>query len=498
MKKLLIPLLIVISVVSCKNETKTQNFFNEGEVTITGKIQNYSPDKDSINEVSFIYSNLLDFDIQNKAVAKINDNGSFSTKFTISNPQVIFFYFDNSGEVYVEPNTTLNLDFNSRTASNLEFEKSFVFNGDLKKENEDLRHYKTTVTFDRTSFYKKFNALKTPKEAFKLIDSTYSIETKKSENFLTENNLSDNISNWIELESKLNPISDLLSYAIFSFRPNDKNKNFNDHFPKEYLEEINNIPLINEESFVNTEIYSFLPNYYNAYLRTSIHSQTKDWKKVDSVLYTDKKYAFKNNPEFFKILLFDKLSNQLKNNDTLFYHKNEKLITTTFKDTKYENAIKDKLVLVRELIKNPNLPENSQLLSLNTNNADDIFSEIVKNANGKVIYIDNWATWCGPCKAEFKESTPKLKNKFKDDIEFVYLCHQSDKNQYKPTIAQYQIEGKHYFMNEEQTKNLTKLLNIRGFPNYTIVDKNGKIVKSGFEYRPSREETHKILTSLIQ
>ena len=48
-------------------------------------------------------------------------------------------------------------------------------------------------------------------------------------------------------------------------------------------------------------------------------------------------------------------------------------------------------------------------------------TEIINTHKGKVIYIDFWASWCGPCKAKMPASV-KLHEKFKgEDIVLVYL-----------------------------------------------------------------------------
>nr|WP_262496597.1 thioredoxin-like domain-containing protein [Nonlabens ulvanivorans] len=119
------------------------------------------------------------------------------------------------------------------------------------------------------------------------------------------------------------------------------------------------------------------------------------------------------------------------------------------------------------------------------------------NANGKVIYIDNWATWCGPCKSEFKNASPALHEKFKDDVEFVYLCHQSKETGYLPSISKFKIAGKHYFLKEDQSRPIFKQINLEGFPTYTIINKNGDIVLSDYIHRPSYAKTSEILTGLI-
>ena len=191
------------------------------------------------------------------------------------------------------------------------------------------------------------------------------------------------------------------------------------------------------------------------------------------------------------------MNNAFKNNDTLFYSKNNELIEKTFQKTRYEEAIKNKYVAVKELLENPKLPKNSELLEFQTSSAEDMLKEIIDNAEGKLIYVDNWATWCGPCRSEFKEATPKFKAKYKDEIEFVYLCHQSQESNYKPTIAQYQIEGKHYFLNNNQTQEIQKTLNINGYPTYNIISQKGEIIKTGNEFRPSNALTYTVIDSLL-
>lgn len=46
---------------------------------------------------------------------------------------------------------------------------------------------------------------------------------------------------------------------------------------------------------------------------------------------------------------------------------------------------------------------------------------------GKVVFINFWATWCPPCRAEMP-SLNALYNKFKDDDRFVFLFINEDEN----------------------------------------------------------------------
>jgi len=160
------------------------------------------------------------------------------------------------------------------------------------------------------------------------------------------------------------------------------------------------------------------------------------------------------------------------------------------KNNKISNSNKNETSIIET-------PEDIELLTFNTDDPTQFIDEIIANANGKVIYIDNWATWCGPCKSEFKNASPKLHEKFKNDVEFVYLCHNSKEANYVPSILKYQVTGKHYFLEDRQSRSIAEQINLEGFPTYTIINKKGEIILSDYIHRPSYPKTTGILTGLI-
>lgn len=52
--------------------------------------------------------------------------------------------------------------------------------------------------------------------------------------------------------------------------------------------------------------------------------------------------------------------------------------------------------------------------------------------------------------------------------------------------------GKHYFLSKNESDELSEILDIKGYPNYVLIDKNGIIVDKGSHLRPN-ETKQKIL-----
>jgi thiol-disulfide isomerase/thioredoxin len=102
-------------------------------------------------------------------------------------------------------------------------------------------------------------------------------------------------------------------------------------------------------------------------------------------------------------------------------------------------------------------------------NSDAFFSEIIKRFEGKVVYIDFWADWCSPCRAEF-EPAAKLKQDYAGkDIVFLYFGISCRKNLWENMIKEKQVEGYHYWLNFDQGSVLHKKFNFKGIPYFVLI-----------------------------
>ena len=93
---------------------------------------------------------------------------------------------------------------------------------------------------------------------------------------------------------------------------------------------------------------------------------------------------------------------------------------------------------------------------------------------GKVIFINLWATWCGPCRAEMAD-IQNLYSKIKNDkIVFVMLSIDEDKN--KTKVESYIRNKAFTFPVFMPSGYLSEQLNVPSIPTTFVISKDGKII----------------------
>jgi thiol-disulfide isomerase/thioredoxin len=122
----------------------------------------------------------------------------------------------------------------------------------------------------------------------------------------------------------------------------------------------------------------------------------------------------------------------------------------------------------------------------------------LEDLKGKYVYIDVWATWCGPCRAEIP-SLKKVEEKYHGkNIEFVSISIDVDKDhkKWKTFVDEKQLGGIQLFADKNWNSDFMMSYGVTSIPRFILIDPNGKVVKSDAA-RPSDPELQKVLDSLL-
>jgi len=129
----------------------------------------------------------------------------------------------------------------------------------------------------------------------------------------------------------------------------------------------------------------------------------------------------------------------------------------------------------------------------------DVEGDSVKlsDLRGNLVYIDIWATWCGPCIAEHPH-WDELRAAYKDkDVAFLSLSIDDTKEPWEKMVKSKNMGGYQWFAENAWKSEFTRLFMVNSIPRFLLLDKEGKILLPSAE-RPSggiREHLDKYLES---
>ncbi len=117
---------------------------------------------------------------------------------------------------------------------------------------------------------------------------------------------------------------------------------------------------------------------------------------------------------------------------------------------------------------------------------------------GKYVYIDVWATWCGPCRGEIP-FLQKIEEKYHDKkIAFVSISVDEDKDheKWKKFVTDKSLGGIQLFADKNWYSEFITSFGINSIPRFILIDPKG-FVLSADELRPSDSKLQEKLDSLL-
>jgi thiol-disulfide isomerase/thioredoxin len=128
--------------------------------------------------------------------------------------------------------------------------------------------------------------------------------------------------------------------------------------------------------------------------------------------------------------------------------------------------------------------------------ARDLHGNIVDLSafQGKVIYIDIWATWCGPCLGEIPAMEKLIHDMEGKDVVFLGVSVDENEDAWKKMLRDKNMKGAHIIAPGNFESTVAKAYQVRGIPHYVLIDKYGNIANANAP-RPGyvKEELERLL-----
>ncbi|PIF34331.1 thiol-disulfide isomerase/thioredoxin [Flavobacterium sp. 9] len=268
----------------------------------------------------------------------------------------------------------------------------------------------------------------------------------------------------------------------------------------------------------------FYKKYHYYYGNVNGFTVSEKYPKIDETIDLDNNSDFLFSSEYQEIVL-SKFYENVESDSPTLSAKNvipkikalksqsikNRLIENSTNDISMENQDYDKIYQEFSSLTNDPVIKQTLTKNYNATNALQLGNPSPKfdyenqkggkialeNLKGKYIYIDLWATWCGPCLEQIP-FLQKIEEQYKGkNIEFVSISIDAakDRGKWSKFVTEKQLGGIQLLAENEWESKFIRDYNVQGIPTFILLDPNGNII-SARAPTPSDPKLIELLNSL--